>query len=478
MVMFSLFGRKDGRTADRKRGAAAAPSAPRPGVPARAAAPTRTRDPREVARLAAARIDEIESEMIAAQRLPPSEPVQGGPPAPDAVAGGRAEFRIGGARPGAQPSAPRPAAGAGRPGLVAEAAAATPAGAALVEVAGANLPPPFEEAAVLFSNGQSTAAAMILWQAIEEGALGTPALQRQAWWMLFDLHQATGQQADFESLAIDYSTRFETSPPAWDDSLAPPTEAPAAATHAQAPVSLPTVLDASAVRQLEQLQRAAQRRRTVALDACAVRSVDAAGAELLLRVLGAFARSRHELSVRGVESLLAVNGEGIEAGRRDIAQARWLLQLELLRLLGRESQFEDLAIDYCVTFEVSPPAWEPMPGAVRPGGPEPGAERVAPRSSRHAAGTEAFALHGEILGRLQEELTALRTFSTSRAEVVIDCRGLHRLDFVAAGEVLNEVVALRGRGKYLVFKDSNQLVAALLTVMGVSELAEIRVRRP
>jgi anti-anti-sigma regulatory factor len=60
---------------------------------------------------------------------------------------------------------------------------------------------------------------------------------------------------------------------------------------------------------------------------------------------------------------------------------------------------------------------------------------------------------------------------------VVDARGLRRLDFVAAGELLNEVVSLRSGGKYLVFSDLNHLVAALLAVMGIPDLAEIRLRK-
>ena len=39
--------------------------------------------------------------------------------------------------------------------------------------------------------------------------------------------------------------------------------------------------------------------------------------------------------------------------------------MESLRLLGKQQEFEDTSIDYCVTFEVSPPSWEPMPDWIR-----------------------------------------------------------------------------------------------------------------
>jgi anti-anti-sigma regulatory factor len=94
-----------------------------------------------------------------------------------------------------------------------------------------------------------------------------------------------------------------------------------------------------------------------------------------------------------------------------------------------------------------------------------------------SATADAFVIEGELTGRAQEALTAMRGYAADRAEVVVDCRRLRRLDFVAAGELLNEVVALRTGGKYLVFRDLNHLVGALLSVMGLPDLAEIRLRR-
>jgi anti-anti-sigma regulatory factor len=492
-VIFSLFGKKDGRATDRKRGSAADPSVARTGPATGAgAAPAQARgsDPRDIA----AKIDEIESEMIAAPRpaaAPRVAPAQAGlagtvyvpsgaavatapSPAPAPAAPPRA------AAPRGPATAVRPLA---RPGAEPDTSVilgSADADGSSMEVAASSLPPTFEEAAVLYSNGQATAAATILWQAIRENTLGGHA--RQAWAMLFDLYQATGRKEDFESLAIDYSARFETSPPTWDDSLSPPTgDARPPSGTAPAPVALPAVLDAQVVRQLEQVQRLAQRNRAVLLDAAPVRSVDPIGADLLVRVLDAFARSQRELAVQGAESLHDVVAGTIEAGRRDPSEACWLLQLALLRVLGRQQAFEDLSIDYCVTYEVSPPPWEPMPPTVRSvsaSAAAAGGDAVrAGGGSGHAATPEAFVLRGELEGRAQEVLGALRGYAADRAEIVVDARGLRRLDFVAAGELLNEVVSLRSGGKYLVFSDLNHLVAALLAVMGIPDLAEIRLRK-
>lgn len=494
-MIFSIFGKKDRPGTDRKRGAepatVAGRSSQQTGAPGTGGAQRGT-DPREIARLTTAKIDEIESEMIASSR-PQATPLRNG--SAQAGLAGTVYVPSGAAAkaapaPAAAPVRKAPAGNAPGPALSAAGrgnaspdtsiilgdAGSADAGLSM-EVGGSSLPPAFEEAAVLYSNGQGTAAAMILWQSIKENQVGGQA--RQAWAMLFDLYQASGRKEEFESLAVDYSARFETSPPTWDPLFAPPEVDPQAiAAAAPAAVALPAALDAQSVRQLEQVHRFAQRNRSVQLDAGAVRSVDPIGADLLLRVINAFAKAQRELSLQGVESLVGVLAGTVEAGRRDPSEACWLLQLELLRLLGRQQEFEDLSIDYCVTYEVSPPSWEPMPSCIR--SEAAGTVAASPEvvsATVFAVERDAFVLRGELEGRAGEALAALRAYAADRAETLIDCRELRRLDFTAAGELLNEVVALRTGGKYLVFKDLNHLVAALLAVMGIPDLAEIRLRR-
>jgi ABC-type transporter Mla MlaB component len=481
-VIFSLFGKKDGRSGERRRGV----SSGGPGGPVGGGSQpaSRTTDPRELARLTAAKIDEIESQMIAPSRRSdaraPAIPAQAGLAGTVYVPSGVAPAVRSTLVTTAVSTAPRTFAGAAGADTSLILGGADDGSSRSLELAGSSLPPAFEEAAVLYSNGQGATAETVLWQAIQAiqaNQLGGHT--RQAWAMLFDLYLASGRKPEFEALAIDYSARFETSPPAWDDALAPPpTEArPAAGTPAA--VVMPESLDAQAVRPLEQVQRFAQRNREVALDVGPIRRVDPIGADLLLRVIRAFAKAARGLRVQGAESLLEVLSGTTEAGRRDPSESCWLLRLELLRLLGRQQAFEDLSIDYCVTYEVSPPSWEPMPAAVRAvSGRESAAAPAAPAPLEvgFVSGTDAFVLRGELEGRVRDMLAALRVHLADRAEAVLDCRSLRRLDFVAAGELLNEVVALRAGGKYLVFRDVSHPVAALLAVMGIPDLAEVRLR--
>ena len=46
-----------------------------------------------------------------------------------------------------------------------------------------------------------------------------------------------------------------------------------------------------------------------------------------------------------------------KTGVRDADPAFWQLRLDALRMTNRPDQFDEAAIDYCVTYEVSPPSW-------------------------------------------------------------------------------------------------------------------------
>jgi anti-anti-sigma regulatory factor len=217
-----------------------------------------------------------------------------------------------------------------------------------------------------------------------------------------------------------------------------------------------------------------------------VRSVDAVGAGLLQGVLVDFRTNARQLTLSGVKELQLALASRIENGRRDPSDACWLLKLETLLLLGQQEQFEDLAIDYCVTYERSPPWWEPLPDSIRIHSATPGhgVEQPAVVPTGQASGVpvaaadETFALAGEIDGRPEATFKSLLDYAQSRAEIVIDCRRLRRIDFACAGEMLNEAATLRTAGKTVAFKDLSCLVACMMMVMGMQDLAELNLRTP
>src|SRR5947208_16982412 len=67
-----------------------------------------------------------------------------------------------------------------------------------------------------------------------------------------------------------------------------------------------------------------------------------------------------DLDMRGLsgERLFAALQEAAPTGVRDADPAYFHLRLDALRMSNRPDHFDEAAIDYCVTYEVSPPSWE------------------------------------------------------------------------------------------------------------------------
>jgi ABC-type transporter Mla MlaB component len=333
--------------------------------------------------------------------------------------------------------------------------------------------PVLEEAAILYANGQDLPAVSVLASAVMDDK------SPDTWLMLLELYQSLGKRAEFENLAIDFAVRFETSAPAWSDEQTRKPLKPAAAPAPRSAIVFKGALDARIVPQLEQLKKLAQRNLVLHLEFDQVDSVDPAGADLILRVFAAFQKSNHEVAIRGASQLAERLRAAIEVGRRDASNAVWMLLLEIYRILGRQAAFEETSIDYCVTFEVSPPSWEPASPKylVDENAKAPSPVPAPQADEEDVLGPDAIALGGELIGKSDDDLQRLTVFATTHDRIVVDCSRLVRVDFTAAGLLLNWAVGMRGSRKNVEFVNVGHLVAALFVVMGLHEVVPIERRR-
>lgn len=331
-----------------------------------------------------------------------------------------------------------------------------------------------DETAILFANGQVDAAEASLRAAIEADDLGHA--RQMAWLMLFELVNQRGDRAAFEQLTMHYALRFENSPPAWVDYVATAAQRPAVGAApppaGAAVVRLPDVVDANVVKPLEQLKQLAASHPTLTLDASGVRSIDPVGAELLLRVVNAFKRASHELIVQGAEQLVNSLRAAIEPGRRDASDAGWMLLLEVFRLLGRQDDFDETGIQYCITFEVSPPSWEPAPPNMKTRAAAPAAVAAAA-----AAGDDPLTWRGVIEAEGEPFFGRLAAQARVQKELVVDCGQLRRMAFSAASALLTLVMKLQQGGATVEFRNVNVMVGALLQLLGITAIAAVQLRR-
>ena len=327
-----------------------------------------------------------------------------------------------------------------------------------------------EETAILFANGLIEPAEAGLRSAIQADQLGEAA--QHGWLMLFELLQQRGDRAGFDSLTIEYVLRFESSPPAWIDYRDEPDLGAVGRTTqtGSAPVIvLPEVVDEGVVKHLEQLKNHSQSHQSITLDSSNVRSFDPVGAELLLRVINAFKRASHELLLQGADQLVTPLRAAVEAGRRDPSDAVWMLLLEVFRLLNRQHDFEETGIQYCITYEVSPPSWEPPPPNLKTRAAVP--QAVVPES------VDGLSWRGTLRGEGEPQFGRLMAASRIDKQLIVDCMYLKRVEFSTATGMLAMVTKVRQNGASVEFRNVNYLIGALFALLGIDAVAQVQLRR-
>jgi anti-anti-sigma regulatory factor len=326
------------------------------------------------------------------------------------------------------------------------------------------LSPALAEAAALYAAGKDLEALRRLETAIKGGeVLGAAAVS--AWRCLFELLQVLGRRAAFDALALSFARRFEASPPAWN----PPvddTQGVAEASDGQARVALSGVLNAGSGEILKQAMKLATTSNLVSIDLAKLVDADNDGATLLMRALTALKKAKKHFVLGSPEHLAPILAAKIEPGERK-GEGIWLLLLELYQQASQPEVFEDTAINYAVTFEVSPPSWEDLP---------PRPQLVPALAAPSVARAGEFALRGRILGASAADFAALEAALAERDEFDIEARRLVRIDDGSARQLLDVLTRLHAAGKTLRLIDLSTLVAAYLQSLGFATVAELRTR--
>lgn len=383
-------------------------------------------------------------------------------------------------------------------------AAATPgiAPAVDVEVSEVVHDPELDEAVIAFANADFEQCEQALVRLTRPS--GPRAQHAETWLVLFDLYRATGQQQPFESLAVEYAHQFGSSAPQWyslpqlvaeavadDGPAGRHGERDAAAAEVQVGWVAPPVLDVEALARLR--SQTLQMPLPWVFDWRALRGIEPEAATQLSVLCRVWAGQALEMRWIGGDRLFSVLQEAAPTGVRDADPAFWLARLDALRLTNRADQFDEVAIDYCVTYEVSPPAWEPARCNVRIGDGQGLATRPPPLSvfsevstsflesglvDQHAGIELArVELSGQLVGDIGETLRGLTARLGSAPMVAVSCARLIRVDFLAAGDLLNWVLTLRGEQRTVQFADAHRLVAVFFGAMGINEHAQVQVRR-
>lgn len=322
-----------------------------------------------------------------------------------------------------------------------------------------------EEAAVYYANNMAEQALATLLGFIQEHP---DSKELQPWLMVFDLYQVLLNHQAFNDLSMQFVVKFERSAPIWKAPAAPVAAKKTESAQQKNLFSLGEHL--SAGPDMEKLCHLVQGAESARVSVGQVVAVEPEGCRLMQEGLQGCRRKGRVLQLEGADHLAEVLKKRIaDAGQGEAGQLAWLLLFELYQWLGREVEYEDLAIEYAVTYEVSPPAWEGLK-------PAQAAAQKQPPSPAEAAGQvddDVFALHGAITEASQSQLQDLIAFAQDHKEVRISLADVPRVDFGAVGNFISVLISLKQEGKTVLIQEASEMVKALFHMMGVEEFATL-----
>jgi ABC-type transporter Mla MlaB component len=224
-------------------------------------------------------------------------------------------------------------------------------------------------------------------------------------------------------------------------------------------LELPSLLDKTATAALREGIGATAKNTAVRIDFSRIAMIDETGADECAHILAGARKAKRKLQVSSVDTLIALLQD---LNRATHSRAvHWLLLLELYQTLGQQDNFEDLAVDYAVRFEVSPPSWSEVQAAE--------VVQAAPVEPRD----DALRLSGEITPANDNALQQFGSYAATHNNVLVDLTQVTRVDYGSVSQFISVLMQCLGSGKAITLRGHNALIHELFRVMGIDQLAQL-----
>jgi ABC-type transporter Mla MlaB component len=324
----------------------------------------------------------------------------------------------------------------------------------------------------IYAEGDSKTAIELL-EAILNKSRGQ--VDKKFWFMLMDLYQITNQQQKFEKSAILFANVFKSSPPSWTRPQATSTNS----IVGKNVLLISNSLNMTELNRFKEFLKNAKEKKFARIDASKLKleTSDIDGLNLLLRTMYDLRKYKVLSVLMGENNLINIAQQYInynEDTRKHLLerfisheQIFWLLYLEVLQWKGRIDEFNEVAVEYAMKFEISPPGWE-----------DKGVMKVEEESIKKSLMEEEVAMEKVFTSNNINTLFSIISNKIQKSnKVEIDFSGVERIEFSSTGALGHYLQQLsiedNTKNVRVTLKHPNELVYSLLELAGITQFLNV-----
>lgn len=336
-----------------------------------------------------------------------------------------------------------------------------------------------QELATIFSEGDTSTTINMLRQYLNENKGN---VDKRYWYMLMNCYEVVQSKQDFEKVALSFAHLFGTSPPSW---IYEDVKSKENMVSGKNIMILESILKIEHTQKYKEFLIAAKEEKfcRINLSPCKFDQSEVSALQQFYKLMTDLRKNQVLSVLMGDNNLISfcklyIQQQNTKILKQEFLEQEelfWLIYLEILQWKGQQEEFENIALEYAMKFEISPPGYE-----------EKGIMKIEKLTNSMAKALESSEEEIEIdkelnANNIENLLKIIEKNFESNKNSEIDLKKVNRIDFAAAGSISYKIQELWSQQnnveKKVIFKNPNELILTLLEMVGVTEFVEIIPRK-